>query len=392
MAIETDIHELIVRSLKGKLSSQDQEELDQWIAQSEQNKIVFDRLNDKVLFSSVLKSLDAYDQSAGWIKVKNRVTFKRKNDSSQFQYLKMAAVFISLLIVSVTSFVIYQKMWSPKEVKRQSYTNEILAPQRSKATVRLEDGREIPLDSIELQGRILADAVKLVRKPDGAISYELLKNGSVTKVSNNTINNPKGSKVVDLFLSDGTHVWLNAGSSITYPVIFTGNRRSVNIVGEAYFEVTKNPQMPFWVQKGNFMLKVLGTAFNVNAYDNESQVQVTLVHGNISVYLAGGGPEIMLKPAQQARIGSDIAVIDNVDTESVIAWKNGYFSFNKADVKTVVRQIERWYDVEVEIGSKYLDRRFTGEISRMSSVSKVVEVLRESNIHCSIEGKKVFIK
>lgn len=392
MALENEVHELIVRSLKGLLTSSEQEELDRWLAESAKNKVLFDRMCDTEQFSSVLKSLDAYDQSAGWIKVKNRVTFKRNNDSSQFQHLKVAAVFISLLMVSVTSFVVYQKMRSPKEVKRQSYTNEILAPQISKATVRLEDGREIPLDSIELQGRMLADAVKLVRKPDGAISYELLKNGSVTKVSNNTINNPKGSKVVDLFLSDGTHVWLNAGSSITYPVIFTGNRRSVNIDGEAYFEVAKNPQMPFWVQKRDFTLKVLGTAFNVNAYDNENQVQVTLLHGNITVSLAGGGTEVMLKPTQQARIGSNITIVDNMDTESVIAWKNGYFSFNKADIRTVIRQIERWYGIEVELRNKYLDRRFTGEILRMSSVSKVIEVLEESNIHCSIEGKKVIIK
>ncbi|MFN5021455.1 MAG: FecR family protein [bacterium] len=392
MAVEIEIHDLIVRSLKGSLTPTEQEELDRWLAQSAENRIVFDRICDTAHFSTVLKSLDTYDQAAGWLKVKNRVTFKNYKVSMQFQFLKMTAVLISLLMVSGTSFFIYQRLKGPSEVKLQPNSSEIYAPQSSKATLRLENGREIPLESIEQQGQILADAVKLVRKPDGAISYELLKNGSITRVSYNTISNPKGSKVVDLFLSDGTHVWLNAGSSITYPIVFVGNKRSVNIVGEAYFEVAKNPQMPFWVQKEDFTLKVLGTAFNVNAYDNESQVMVTLLHGKVTVSLAGVLPEIMLKPAQQASIGSNISVFDNVDTESVIAWKNGYFSFNKADIKTVMRQIERWYDVEVELGSKYLDRRFTGEISRMSSVSKVLEVLKESNIHCYVEGKKVIIK
>jgi len=308
MAVEIEIHDLIVRSLKGSLTPTEQEELDRWLAQSAENRIVFDRICDTAHFSTVLKSLDTYDQAAGWLKVKNRVTFKNYKVSMQFQFLKMTAVLISLLMVSGTSFFIYQRLKGPSEVKLQPNSSEIYAPQSSKATLRLENGREIPLESIEQQGQILADAVKLVRKPDGAISYELLKNGSITRVSYNTISNPKGSKVVDLFLSDGTHVWLNAGSSITYPIVFVGNKRSVNIVGEAYFEVAKNPQMPFWVQKEDFTLKVLGTAFNVNAYDNESQVMVTLLHGKVTVSLAGVLPEIMLKPAQQASIGSNIGL------------------------------------------------------------------------------------
>lgn len=392
MAVENEIHELIVRSLKGSLTATEREELDRWLAQSAENKIVFERISDTVQVSNMLKSLEVYDEAAGWTKVKNRVTFNKYKDSSHFQFLRMTAVFIFLLMISVASFFIYQRSRSPYQVKLQQYSNEIYAPQSSKAIIRLEDGREIPLDSIDLQGQILDGTVKLIRNPNGAISYKLLKEGSTLPLSNNTISNPKGSKVVDFFLSDGTHVWLNAGSSITYPVAFVGNKRSVNIVGEAYFDVAKNPQMPFWVQKGDFTLKVLGTAFNVNAYDNEGQIQVTLLHGKVAVSLTGILPEIMLKPAQQASIGSNITVIDNVDTESVIAWKNGYFSFDKADIKTVVRQIERWYDVEVELGSKYLDRRFNGEISRMSSVSKVLEVLKESNINCSIEGNKVIIK
>ena len=391
MSVEIEIHELIVNSLKGKLTPAEQAQLGQWIEQSPQNKAIFDQLSDADKFSHMLSSLEVFDESGGWNIVKSRVLGKRQFGIRSFQLSRVAAVLISICLLSGTFFVIYRQLSSKNHLPTSQSSTEIQAPRLNKAILKLADGREIPLDSLAVHGQLVGNAVKLTRATDGTIVYEPLDDRGYSPILNNTIYNPKGSSVVDLVLSDGTKVWLNAGSSITFPIVFVGDRRKVSIVGEAYFEVVRNPQKPFYVEKDDVSISVLGTAFNVNAYDNENKVKVTLIYGKVSISKSGLMHEAVLTQAQQASVGNDITIHDDIDIESVIAWKNGYFSFDRADIKSVMRQVERWYDVEVDIGEKYGDRRFTGEISRMSSVSKVLEVLKESNIHFKVEGKKITI-
>ena len=391
MSVEIEIHELIVNSLKGKLTPAEQAQLGHWIEQSPQNKAIFDQLSDADEFSNMLNSLEAFDESGGWNIVKSKALGKRRFGIRSFQLSRIAAVVISICLLSGTFFVIYRQLSAKNHLPNSQSSTEIQAPRLNKAILKLADGRELALDSILPDGQLLGSAVKLIRANDGTISYQALDNSGNSRLLNNTIYNPKGSAVVDLVLSDGTKVWLNAGSSITFPIVFVGDSRKVSVVGEAYFEVVRNPRKPFYVEKDDVSISVLGTAFNVNAYDNENNVKVTLVYGKVSISKSGIMHEVVLKQAQQASIGNDIAIRDDVDLESVIAWKNGYFSFDRADIKAVMRQVERWYDVEVDIGEKYGDRRFTGEISRMSSVSKVLEVLKESNIHFKVEGKKITI-
>ncbi len=391
MSFENEIHELIVNSLKGKLTPAEQAQLGHWIEQSPQNKAIFDQLSDADEFSNMLNSLEAFNESGGWNIVKSKALGKRRFGIRSFQLSRIAAVVISICLLSGTFFVIYRQLSAKNHLPNSQSSTEIQAPRLNKAILKLADGREITLDSISTTGQILGSSVKLTRANDGTISYQVLDNSGNSPLMNNTVYNPKGSTVVDLVLSDGTKVWLNAGSSITYPIVFIGDNRKVSIVGEAYFEVVRNPRKPFYVEKDDVSISVLGTAFNVNAYDNENSVKVTLVYGKVSISKSGIMHDVVLKQAQQASIGNDIAIRDDVDLESVIAWKNGYFSFDRADIKAVMRQVERWYDVEVDIGEKYGDRRFNGEISRMSSVSKVLEVLKESNIHFKVEGKKITI-
>jgi transmembrane sensor len=391
MSVEIEIHELIVNSLKGKLTPADQTQLAHWIEQSPQNKAIFDQLSDADEFSHMLSSLEDFDESGGWNIVKSKALGKKRFGIRSFQLSRIAAVVFLICLLSGTFFVIYRQLSSKNQLATSQSSTEIQAPRLNKAILKLADGRELPLDSISSDGQLLGSSVKLTKANDGTISYQALDNRANSPLLNNTIYNPKGSTVVDLVLSDGTKVWLNAGSSITFPIVFVGDSRKVSVVGEAYFEVVRNPRKPFYVEKDDVSISVLGTAFNMNAYDNEINMKVTLVYGKVSISKSGMMHEVVLKQAQQASIGNDITIHDDVDLESVIAWKNGYFSFYRADIKAVMRQVERWYDVEVDVGEKYGDRRFTGEISRMSSVSKVLEVLKESDIHFKVEGKKITI-
>jgi ferric-dicitrate binding protein FerR (iron transport regulator) len=191
-------------------------------------------------------------------------------------------------------------------------------------------------------------------------------------------------------------VWLNAASSIRFPVVFSGSERRVEITGEAYFEVAKNREMPFKVTAASSEIEVLGTHFNVNAYTDEPSMKTTLLEGAVKVSVPGtGGNRVTryLKPGQQAGVRKDgkISVLDGADLEETVAWKNGRFQFNGTDLKTILRQIARWYDVDI-VYKADVDLHCTGQLTRNENVSKVFEKLALTEaVHIQIEGKKITI-
>jgi ferric-dicitrate binding protein FerR (iron transport regulator) len=190
-------------------------------------------------------------------------------------------------------------------------------------------------------------------------------------------------------LADGSRIWLNAGSSVTYPVAFTGKERKVSVNGEAYFEVAPDHTKPFFVSKGEMSLQVLGTHFNVNAYDDEQDIKITLLEGSVKV--SQRGQTGLLKPGEQARVAADIKVANTVDLESVMAWKNGKFSFADEDLKSIMRQLMRWYDVDIIYQNDVPERFFTAEISRNKNLLALLKVLEASDIHFKIEGRKLTV-
>lgn len=268
---------------------------------------------------------------------------------------------------------------------------DIAAPTTSRATITLAGGQKVFLDSVGSGTVAVQGNVTVTKRADGQVVY----NGSApqapgTLIGYNTLSNPRGSKPVSLTLSDGTNVWLNSESSLTYPTVFAGKARNVTITGEAYFEVTKNPTMPFTVTKGEIIITVLGTDLNVNAYTDETDLKVTLLEGSVKV--TRGGASDLLKPGQQAQIGKEIKVLSNVDVDEVMAWKNEKFIFGeKANIETIMNQIARWYDVDVEYQKK-VNVHFGGSISRQMNASKLLEKLEMTgDVHFKIEGKKVIV-
>ncbi len=274
----------------------------------------------------------------------------------------------------------------------REFKNDV-APGGNKAVLTLANGATILLDSasngqLAQQGKVkvikLANG-QLIYQPDGAAEGK----AATGKAAYNTMSVPRGGQY-KLTLPDGTNVWLNAESSITYPTFFTGAKRRVTITGEAYFEVAKNPTMPFVVGYNEMEVQVLGTHFNIDAYPDDPLIRTTLLEG--SVKLHKGSNEVLISPGQQAGIGGEGRFkVSNVDVEEVVAWKNGYFHFTYADIESIMHQLARWYDIDVSYEGKIAADRFTGEVPRSAHLSEILQVLESSGARFRINGRKIVV-
>ena len=273
----------------------------------------------------------------------------------------------------------------------QPLTNDVAAPTNNKAILTLADGTTIVLDSAGNGSLAQQGNATVAKLEDGKIAYNT-GTGNNNEVHYNTLKVPKGSKPVQLLLADGSKVWLNVASSVTYPTSFAGKERKVEIIGEVYFEVAHNEAMPFKVKHNDVEVQVLGTHFNINAYDDENSLKVTLLEGAVNVDQAGK-ESMIIKPGQQAEIFQQekIKLNKNVDIDEVMAWKNGWFNFSSLQVMDIMRQIEKWYDVDVYYEGKPGKKRFSGMVSRDNNVSEVLKIMEQAGIRFKIEGKKITV-
>lgn len=272
-----------------------------------------------------------------------------------------------------------------------------IAPGGNKAVLTLANGSTILLDSAANGTLSHQGNIKIQKLTNGLIAYNInSKKGTINdEVIYNTISTPRGGEY-QITLADGTKVWLNAASSIRFPVAFAGKERKVTITGEAYFEVAKNKDRPFKVEANSTEVEVFGTHFNVNAYDDESSIKTTLLEGKVKVSITGQNinqlPEFLL-PGQQADVNKEgeIKIADHVNTEEAVAWMHGHFQFTSADLQTILRQIARWYDVDIVYDGN-VKLHFTGQLNKNLNVSKVFETLSLTDeVHFKIEGKKIIV-
>lgn len=267
-------------------------------------------------------------------------------------------------------------------------------PGGNKALLTLADGSKIVLDDA-VNGEIARQSGCLITKTTtGQLVYTI--QGSQTAALKaqsllNTIETPKGGQY-QVNLPDGTKVWLNAASSLSFPARFSGLQRQVVLKGEAYFEVAKNKHMPFIVKSEQQKIEVLGTHFNVSAYTDEHQIKTTLAEGSVKVTLTANHQEQLLKPGQQAIATNHIQVIP-VDIEEALAWKDGLFMFNDENLENIMKKVERWYDVEIDFQQQELrQKHFSGTVSRFGKVSQVLKTLElTGSVHFKIEGRKIIV-
>ncbi|MBO9635353.1 MAG: FecR domain-containing protein [Chitinophagaceae bacterium] len=261
----------------------------------------------------------------------------------------------------------------------------------NKAILTLDDGRKIMLDEAQNGDLARQGSTRVVKQENGRLAYET-DGAQDGKIASNTLTVPRGGQYA-LTLSDGTKVWLNAASSITYPNVFTGTDRKVEISGEAYLEIAKNERKPFKVKANGAEILVLGTSFNVNAYTDENAVKTTLVDGSVKVVKSSTSQAKMLIPGQQAEISESTegVKVETVDTDQVLAWKNGLFSFNNADIKTVMRQLSRWYDITIVYENGVPAQRFYGDMNRNLTLSQVLKGLEVTKVNFRLEGRNLIV-
>jgi hypothetical protein len=294
-----------------------------------------------------------------------------------------------ILALSFGSYILLHKP-PPQQIAHIQHND--IAPIGYKATLTLSGGRQIVLDA-KHNGQLAQQKNMVISQvTNGIITYSANQQNSPGDNSPVYNTMTTGGGQYSLQLSDGTRVWLNSASSITYPVAFTGKNRDVKITGEVYFEVAHNKAKPFSVITHGQTVQVLGTHFNINAYDDEAQMKTTLLEGSIKISKADQAA--MLTPGQQAQIGFEsntIKINSGADVEQAIAWKNGLFSYDQTDLREVMRQLARAYEVKIEYEGKIPARTFTGKIHRNISVSEALDILKLTRINFRLEGKKIIV-
>jgi ferric-dicitrate binding protein FerR (iron transport regulator) len=395
---------LFFRKLRGTIDPAGEQQLEAWLAaQSGESRKFYEQLSDQQAIESSLRSFYSIDEEAALQDVLSRMQkdSHETNSSSLLTvipvrrswYRYAAAAAIGILIVGIAT-----TLWLTSRTDRgqalpsptAQYNSDAL-PGGDKAILQLEDGSAILLDTasgeLAKQGQ-----TRVLKNADGVISYDAGRPGTDTAMVYNRIITPRGGQY-QVSLPDGSKVWLNAASSLRFPVAFKGKERVVELTGEAYFEVAQNATKPFKVTVGGIdepmQVEVLGTGFNIQAYADEPVRTATLVNGKVKV--SNGNAHMMLSPGQQASLKNQQLQTATAELEEVLAWKNGIFYLQDADINTIMRQLSRWYDVEV-VYEGSITQQFVGKIPRTMNLSDVLRVLESTGwVHFKFEGKTVTV-
>jgi transmembrane sensor len=327
-----------------------------------------------------------------WLRLNKEIHHEKKSIVfSNFWKIGIAAASV---IVVFAVYILICPVIPPKISARKTVEKQPILPGTNMAILTLGNGKKILLNRANT-GRLAVQGGTLITKnASGQISYQVVdgnKNSNNKDVIFNTITTPMGGQF-KVTLPDGSNVWLNASSSLTYPSVFEGTERHVQLHGEAYFEVFKNKNMPFTVTADNTIIKVLGTHFNVMAYANEPCINTTLLEGSIA--LTSKYNQVIITPGQQAVVyrGANKIMLKEVDVENEVAWKNGYFSFENESVQTVMNKISRWYNVEIEYQGNVSHKIFGGTVSRTENITELLNYLKLTGIaKFQIEGRRIIV-
>lgn len=356
---------------------------------------------EKALIESWYNSLDKQDGAfdnenllnigdAIWHQVaaKTGINDVKRAKTNRYNFTIAAAVLV--FVLTGAWFVITKR--NVRHIVPQTVKNNII-PGGNKAILTLANGRKINLSDAGT-GKIAKQGnTNISKTADGKLLYaadELTARNGAPAVELNTIETPRGGQY-QIDLPDGTKVWLNAASSLKYPAQFTGNQRNVTLNGEAYFEVAPDKLKPFIVNSGKQAVKVLGTHFNINAYNDEPVITTTLLKGSVLVTQENTHQTSLLKPGQQAQVADDIKV-SKADVDEAVAWKNGMIKFSNQDIKSVMRIIARWYNVDIIYKGNISNIGFGGSVSRSMKISEILKVLETTGyVHFKITGRSVTV-
>lgn len=347
---------------------------------------VFNEVQAKEVFGRILSDYRMAERNS--IKPNNQNPIAKISYGSWFRYAAVLFVFLGLGIYFLNNGNI-------QKGSADQSTGEIVQAitDRTKATLTIA-GKEVILLNDGESGLITISENKAISKTkNGELIYNSLGNGASpgNSIVDNVLSVPRGGSY-QIILSDGTKVWINSESSLSFPAIFKGDNREVTLIGEAYFEVAKNKGMPFRVSANGTLVEVLGTHFNVSAYKDDEFVKTTLLEGSVSV--VNNGNRVILKPHQQAigDVKNGSLSVKATNTEEVMAWKNGYFVFEEVDIKTILKSLARWYNVDITYNGKITSQKFGGTFSRSKDISELLNYLETlGDVHFKKEGRRVIV-
>ncbi|MBS1662272.1 MAG: FecR domain-containing protein [Bacteroidetes bacterium] len=368
--------DIFKKLLEGRVSRQEAEALIEWLGRSEQDP------EAAALLIGQLKKVVGEEEISDELRMRMEARLpdilveRRPVIGAWMRYGAVAAA----VLVVVIGVGFWRHREAPVVVKAAPAAQRDIPAGKQGAILTLADGRKVVLDSLG-NGVIATQSGAKVVLNSGRVEYSA---GAVGEVAYNTMSTPRGRQF-QVGLPDGTRVWLNAASSIRYPTVFTGGQRIVEVSGEAYFEVAKDNEHPFFVRTGTMEVQVLGTHFDVNAYTDEATVNTTLLEGAVRV------KDVVLRPGQQAQTGANGNVVVGANVEKVMAWKNGVFDFQDATLEEVMRQLQRWYDIDVVYEKEVPKIEFIGKMGRDLSLSEVLGGLQVSKVHFRLEGRKLVV-
>jgi transmembrane sensor len=365
--------ELAEKWLNGTISSEEEKEYADWY-----NTITPDAHLE-------VPAEIATDREQHRRKILRQINYQRVPVIQMYKKVLQCVSVAAIILLMAGSSYFYFRHPEPKQfaVHRSILVTNDVKSGTYGAILTRSNGQTIILDTVK-NGKIMQVIGSEVTKAGKNLTFANAPSPN-NKIEYYTLSTPR-ARQQQLMLPDGTQIWLNAQSSVKFPSTFTGTRREVEITGEAYFEVIKDASKPFIVNVNNAEIEVLGTHFNVMAYNNESTLETTLLEG--SVKFRKGNNQIFLKPGQQSQLfhNAQIRLVDDVNLDQIVAWKNGMQSFNSADIKTIMRQVERWYDVDVEYKGNMTMRKFTGDIPRDAKLSEILKLFEVNKIHFQMDA------
>ena len=383
---------LINKYLSNEATPEEEARLLSYYDTLQKNKLQWDELE---MGNENLTKSELYSKILSEIK-------KRESAPKKMIFLRrwFVAASITTLLIASASLVFYMKYNSSYFIAKNSahpVNKHSIAPGGNKALLTLADGSKITLDDAASGELAKQSGTKVSKAANGQLVYTVENSASHATATGlpeyNVIETPKGGQY-QVDLPDGTKVWLNAGSSLKYPTNFDGAVRKVELAGEAYFEVAKNAHKPFEVISNHQMVEVLGTHFNISSYTDETSVKTTLLEGSVKVSAIKANQSRLLKPGQQSDINyaNNSISVQPVNTEEVVAWKNGYFLFTDEDLKSIMSKFARWYNVEVEYQGNVDNLRFGGMVSRSKDLAQALKIIEQTgNVKTRIEGRRVII-
>lgn len=369
--------ELLVKYREGKCSEQEIAILESWYLNYEDDSFDLEFKELRQIQAKVWTTLPVH----------NRQPVSRR--PKLWPLITAAA---SLLIMLTAGLLMY-KISLKKPDFKDAVSFKGVTPGGNKAVLTLGDGSKISLTDAS-NGKVASQAGMLITKTkDGQLVYQVGKSASskTTLPIYNTITTPKGGQY-QVNLPDGTKVWLNAASSLRYPIAFKGKERRVELNGEGYFEVAHNKEMPFRVQSGHQVVEVLGTHFNVNAYPDEDNIRTTLIVGSVRVNIDHSQASVILKPGQQALTDQYSVDVNLIDTDDVIAWKNNYFVFTDEELGSIMRKIGRWYNVDVICPPELASGKYSGTGSKSKTIQQTLNIMElTGTVHFKVEGRRITV-